>query len=199
LSETNSHNSLPLDMSLATILLLLSGGAIVVSLSHAEVLIVLVGQVVFLAFISISIVALIVTIVAALLKNEFRAGEVKAGDFLEKSKLLQNRGKDDEKVTKAIEIYKKRAKIKSASAKQILGLSEIILKVALGIIVIAFLLLVIAFWSVPLQNLSLAGPDTAQPDKSKEAKKGANEIDKQGESSDSGSSEDVEEREVEEE
>jgi len=52
---------------------------------------------------------------------------------------------------------------------------------------------------VPLQNLSLAGPDTAQPDKSKEAKKGANEIDKQGESSDSGSSEDVEEREVEEE
>ncbi len=186
-------------MSLATILLLLSGGAIVVSLSHAEVLIVLVGQVVFLMFISISIVALIVTIVAALLKNEFNAGEIKASDFLDKSKQLQDSGKDDEKVTKAIEIYKKRAKIKSASAKQILGLSEIILKVALGIIVIAFLFLVIAFWSVPLQNLSLAGPDTTQPDKSKEAKKGANETNKQGESSDSESSEDEEEREVEEE
>ena len=112
---------------------------------------------------------------AVLLRNEYRVGEIKASDFFDKSKLLQDSRKDNEKVIKAIEIYKKRAKIISASAKQILDFSEIILKVAFGTIVIAFLFLVIAFWSVPLQNLSLADPDTTQSDKSKAVKKGENE------------------------
>ncbi|MFQ5658809.1 MAG: hypothetical protein ACE5GZ_00165 [Gammaproteobacteria bacterium] len=130
------------------------------ALSLVEELLYFADQFAFLIFLSADAAALIFAILAAFFKFEQNESEIKSRASLERAKQLEERGKDDEKIGKAILIYKKEAQNKSTSSRKFSNLSSIAVKGALLSILTGFIFLIVSLWVTPVSNMMATSPVT---------------------------------------
>jgi hypothetical protein len=116
MSGSVSQARFPYDTFVITVLLAVSCGCLLISFSQLEAILYFSDQMVFLVLISTAIITVIIAMIAAFLRYQSMEKENLASQFNDKVKQLQEKGSDDERVKKAILIYKKQIQVKNKSA-----------------------------------------------------------------------------------
>ena len=153
MSENIYKANFPYDAFTILVLLAVSCGCIVIALSQVETILYFSDQIAFLILISASILTVIITIVATFFRYQSMETNNKATEFKEKIKQFEERGDGDERIEKAIQIYKREIQKQKASAGKLTKFSGFALRAAILIIVFGFMAFVGSIWIAPINEM----------------------------------------------
>lgn len=165
MAEPASSKAIPSDVFFIILLIVIASGSLLISLSFLEAFIYFADQFAFLFFLTALVISLLFSLLSAYWKYEKDESDKKSNISLAKAKQYEEQGKGDEKIDKAILIFKRDAQNKSATANKFSNLSGTALKGSLLSLFIGFVFLLVSIWSVPFSNLLTS--HTAEPEQTK--------------------------------
>lgn len=153
MSGSISKAGFPYDAFVIVVLLAISCGCLMISFSQAEAILYFFDQMAFLVLISTAVVTVLIALLAAFLLYQSMETENKASQFSDKVKQLQEKGDADERVQKAILIYKKQIQKTKKSAGKFTKFSSLAICFAILVTMSGFLFAVGSIWVVPITEM----------------------------------------------
>ena len=143
----------PYDAFVIAVLLAISCGCLVISFSQVEAILYFSDKMVFLVLISTAVFTILIALLAAFLRYQSSETENNANQYSDKVKQLQENGEADERLQKAIAIYKKRIQKEKKSAGKFIRLSSMAIQMAILITMSGFLFAVGSVWIGPINEM----------------------------------------------
>ncbi len=153
MAEPESSKPFPSDVFFILLLIVIASGSLLISISFLEEFIYFADQFAFLFFLTALSISLLFSLLSAYWKYERDETSKKANTSLAKAKQFEEQGKGDEKIDKAILLFKKDAQNKNASANKFSNLSATAVKGSLLSIFTGFIFLLVSIWSTPFSNI----------------------------------------------
>ena len=143
----------PYDAFVIAVLLAISCGCLLISFSQVEAILYFSDKMVFLVLISTAVITILITLLAAFLRYQSSETENNANQYSDKVKQLQENGEADERLQKAIVIYKKRIQKEKKSAGKLSRFSSMAIQMAILITMSGFLYAVGSIWVEPINEM----------------------------------------------